>query len=82
MKRLEAKIETEIPCSYINAVRPDDVDIPQGMEISHICVNGAWHIYVLYIIKKPEDILTLKNTLDEIVRSLRIIEAILQRPFR
>jgi hypothetical protein len=34
---------------------------------------------VRYVVEKPEDLLTLKNTLDEIVRALQIIEATLKQ---
>jgi len=33
---------------------------------------------VKYVVEKPEDLLTLKNTLDEIVRALQLIEAALR----
>jgi hypothetical protein len=48
------------------------------MEIRHICAGGLWHIHVKYVVEKPEDLLTLKNTLDEIVRALQLIEAALR----
>ncbi|MEZ0319578.1 MAG: KEOPS complex subunit Pcc1 [Pyrobaculum sp.] len=74
MKKLEVEIEGDLPCEYINAVRPDDMDLPEGMEIRHVCEGGRWKIYVSYEIEQPEDVLTLKNTLDDIVRSLQLIE--------
>jgi|ADKH01.1.fsa_nt_gi hypothetical protein len=78
MKEVEAEIATPLDCGFIDAVRPDDVDIPRGMEIRHICAGGLWHIHVKYVVEKPEDLLTLKNTLDEIVRALQLIEAALR----
>jgi len=76
MKRLRSRIETPLPCEYIDAVRPDDVELPRGMEIRHLCVDGRWHIEVVYAVESPEDILTLKNTLDDVVRALRLVEKI------
>ncbi len=78
MKKVEAKIATPLDCGFIDAVRPDDVDIPRGMEIRHVCAGGRWHIHVKYVVEKPEDLLTLKNTLDEIVRALQLIETTLR----
>jgi len=40
MKEVEAEIATPLHCGFIDAVRPDDVDIPRGMEIRHICAGG------------------------------------------
>lgn len=74
MKKLRVELECGLPCEYINALRPDDVDLPEGMEISHVCEAGRWRIYITYRVERPEDLLTLKNTLDEVVRSLQLIE--------
>ncbi|WP_333638994.1 KEOPS complex subunit Pcc1 [Pyrobaculum aerophilum] len=74
MRELRSKIETPFDCKYINAVKPDDVDLPEGMEIVHQCVEGRWQIHITYKIKRPEDLLTLKNTIDEIIRALQVIE--------
>jgi len=79
MKEVESRIATPLDCGFINAVKPDDVDLPRGMEIRHICAEGRWHIHVRYVVEKPEDLLTLKNTLDEIVRALQLIEATLRQ---
>jgi len=78
MKKVEAKIATPLGCGFIDAVKPDDVDIPRGMEIRHMCAGGRWHIHVKYVVERPEDLLTLKNTLDEIVRALQLIETTLR----
>lgn len=74
MKRLVSSIETPLDCSFMYAVKPDDIDLPNGMEIAHECVAGRWRIRVSYVVERPDDILTLKNTLDDIVRALQIIE--------
>ena len=79
MKEVESRIATPLDCKFIDALRPDDVDLPNGMEIRHLCVGGRWHIQVRYMVEKPEDFLTLKNTLDEIVRALQIIETTLRQ---
>jgi len=76
MRRLRSRIETPLSCEYIDAVRPDDVELPRGMEIRHLCVDGRWHIEVVYAVESPEDILTLKNTLDDVVRALQLVEKI------
>jgi len=79
MKELKSEIATPISCEFIDALRPDDVDLPKGMEIIHLCVDGRWHIQVKYAVERPEDILTLKNTLDEIVRALQLVERVLRQ---
>lgn len=72
----EAVLETPMGCEYAGAVMPDDVDVPPGMEIRHLCVEGKWHVYISYFVERPEDFLTLKNTLDEIARALQLIERV------
>jgi hypothetical protein len=79
MKKVESRIATPLDCKFADALKPDDTDLPEGMEIQHLCVGGRWHIQVRYVVEKPEDLLTLKNTLDEIVRALQIIEATLKQ---
>lgn len=69
-------IETPFDCKYANAAMPDDVDLPPGMEIRHVCVDGRWRIEIEHEVKKPEDLLTLKNTLDELIRVFQIIEKV------
>lgn len=83
MKRVKITLDTSIDCSFSNAIKPDDVDLPDGMEIRHECLNNKWRISITYVLNTPKDIFTLRNTLDEIVRSLQIIEkAILRQPSR
>jgi hypothetical protein len=74
MKRLISSIETPLDCRLAYAVKPDDVGLPEGMEIAHECVGGRWRIRVSYVVHQPDDILTLKNTLDDIIRALQVIE--------
>jgi hypothetical protein len=74
MKKLVSSIETPLDCRLARALEPDDVDLPEGMEIVHECVEGRWRIRVSYVLHQPDDILTLKNTLDDIVRALQVIE--------
>jgi hypothetical protein len=74
MKKLVSSIETPLDCRLARALEPDDVGLPEGMEIVHECVGGRWRIRVSYVVNRPDDILTLKNTLDDIVRALQVIE--------
>ncbi|ABP51521.1 MULTISPECIES: KEOPS complex subunit Pcc1 [Pyrobaculum] len=79
MKRVKITLNTSIDCSFSNAVKPDDVDLPDGMEIRHECLDNKWHISITYVLDTPKDILTLRNTLDEIVRSLQVIDKVILR---
>lgn len=79
MKRVLCRLETPLDCRYADALRPDDVDLPRGMEIRHLCAGGRWAVEVAYVVEKPEDVLTLKNTLDEVVRALQLIERSIPR---
>ncbi len=74
MKKLRVEIATVVGCEFIDAARPDDVNLPEGMEINHLCIDRKWHIVVTYLINTYRDVYTLKNTLDEIMKSLRLVE--------
>jgi hypothetical protein len=74
MKKLKSRIATRLDCKFINAVKPDDVDVPSGVSIRHECVGGRWVVEVECQVGEPEDILTVKNTLDDIVRAIQVIE--------
>ncbi|MFN3804026.1 MAG: KEOPS complex subunit Pcc1 [Pyrobaculum sp.] len=74
---IESEIATPLDCIYIDAVRPDDIDLPEGMEIRHMCVEGRWRLAVSYTLRDWRDVLTLKNTLDELIRAFQIVEKVI-----
>ncbi|MEM0369876.1 MAG: KEOPS complex subunit Pcc1 [Pyrobaculum sp.] len=72
--KLEIKLETPLGCDYANAIMPDDVDLPVGLDIRYTCIDEKLTIYLSYSLESLGDLLTLKNTLDEVIRALQIIE--------
>ncbi|ABL87954.1 conserved hypothetical protein [Pyrobaculum islandicum DSM 4184] len=79
MKKLISRIETPLDCIFKDALSPDDIELPEDMEIHYVCTNDRLHILIYYTVENPEDILTLKNTIDDIVRALQLIEKSIPR---
>ncbi len=62
-------LNTDLPCEISIVLKPDDVDLPNDLRISHICRDGKYTA-----ILRGKRVLTVKNTLDDILRSLKTIE--------
>lgn len=65
--KIVVEVETDLPCGISLALAPDDVDAPEGLEIRHQCRDGRYIVTIVH-----DDVMTLKNTLDEILRSLKV----------
>ncbi|MEZ0248784.1 MAG: KEOPS complex subunit Pcc1 [Thermoproteus sp.] len=60
-----------MPCEVSRTLMPDDMDVPQSLYIRHICEDGR---YVLAV--GGSDLLKLKNTVDDIMRCLKVVETV------
>ncbi|MFB6490023.1 MAG: KEOPS complex subunit Pcc1 [Thermoproteus sp. AZ2] len=67
---MRVAIRAPLGCEAAAALRPDDVDLPEGMSIKHICSGGRYEAVIEY----EGDILTLKNTVDDVLRCLKIVD--------
>jgi hypothetical protein len=60
-------------------VNVDNINIPRGMEIKVESTDDDLIVIVSMNIEKPSDILTLKNTADEIIQQINLIEKTLNK---
>lgn len=60
-------------------VNVDNINIPSGMEIKVEPTDDDLIVIVSMNIEKPSDILTLKNTADEIIQQINLIEKTLNK---
>jgi hypothetical protein len=60
-------------------VNVDNINVPRGMEIKVEPTDDDLIVIVSMNIEKPSDILTLKNTADEIIQQINLIEKTLNK---
>lgn len=68
------RIRTSQPNNVAKIVNVDNINIPRGMEIKVEPTDDNLIVIVSMNIEKPSDILTLKNTADEILQQINLIE--------
>ena len=73
---IDVTIFTDLPCRAALSMIPDDVEIPAGLSIVHDCVDGRYRIRVSSQARSPRDVLTLKNTVNELLRLIKVIAAV------
>lgn len=73
------RIRTSQPNNVAKIVNVDNINIPSGMEIKVEPTDDDLIVIVSMNIEKPSDILTLKNTADEIIQQINLIEKTLNK---
>jgi len=73
------RIRTSQPNNVAKIVNVDNINIPRGMEIKVESTDDDLIVIVSMNIEKPSDILTLKNTADEIIQQINLIEKTLNK---
>ncbi|MFP3233453.1 MAG: KEOPS complex subunit Pcc1 [Sulfolobaceae archaeon] len=73
------RIRTSQPNNVAKIVNVDNINIPRGMEIKVEPTDEDLIVIVSMNIEKPSDILTLKNTADEIIQQINLIEKTLNK---
>ncbi|MEM0173335.1 MAG: KEOPS complex subunit Pcc1 [Sulfolobaceae archaeon] len=78
---MKAKIKINIkyknPEILYQSLLPDNIQIPKGLNIDMKYDNENLNIILEMIIKDPKDILTLRNTADEILTHVNSIIEVL-----
>ncbi len=70
------KIQYKKPEVIINSLNVDNIDLPKGMEIdSRVIGNDEVEIIIKMKIVNANDVLTLRNTADEILLHIKAIQA-------
>ena len=65
------RVETEKALALLEAVEPDNAQAPAWLRVSCSHVNGALECSVEMSCEDPQRILSLRNTLDDLLLSLR-----------
>lgn len=73
------RIRTSQPNNVAKIVNVDNINIPRGMEIEVEPTDDDLIVIVSMNIEKPSDILTLKNTADEIIQQINLVEKTLNK---
>ena len=73
------RIRTSQPTNVAKIVNVDNINIPRGMEIKVEPTDDDLIVIVSMNIEKPSDILTLKNTADEIIQQINLVEKTLNK---
>lgn len=73
------RIRTSQPNNVAKIVNVDNINVPRGMEIKVEPIDDDLIVIVSMNIEKPSDILTLKNTADEIIQQINLIEKTLNK---
>lgn len=73
------RIKTSQPNNVAKIVNVDNINIPRGMEIKVEPADDNLIVIVSMNIEKSIDILTLKNTADEILQQINLIEKTLNK---
>lgn len=76
---VRAVYETQFTKEIAESIRVDNINIPQGMEINVDSENNKLIVEVSMEIKEPKNLLTLRNTLDEIFRDIITLQRTLNR---
>ena len=79
--KVTLEIPTELPedCeAMMKSLMPDEKDLPRGLS-SRILCDGNRLIYELYYDVDSEELLSIYNTLDDLIRNVRIVSESLKQ---
>ena len=57
-----------------SAISPDNVDLPNGLELREVPTEGTNELTFLVAVERHTQILTLRNTVDEILETAEVVE--------
>lgn len=78
IQRIRLEISTENPSEILNAIQVDNVELPEGMTIKMKENEKGVEIIVEMRYTDPRSILTLRNTVDEILEHVEMLERVLK----
>ncbi|AGE70149.1 KEOPS complex subunit Pcc1 [Sulfolobus acidocaldarius] len=76
--KISVKISTEASKIIMKSLEVDNVDLPRDMQINLHSDKESLTLEVEMPIKDPRDVLTLRNTIDEILQHINAIEKTLK----
>lgn len=77
--KIKIVAETNYPKEIIESLKIDNVDVPDGMKISMNYDEKQIYIEISMEIKSARSMLTLRNTADEILEQIKMLEGLLQK---
>jgi hypothetical protein len=72
--RVSIKVESNNASVIAKSIEVDNIDLPMGMEIITRNEGSEIVVVVTMEIKNPSDIMTLRNTVDEILQHINTLE--------
>ncbi|MEM0122255.1 MAG: KEOPS complex subunit Pcc1 [Saccharolobus sp.] len=75
---LKIVLKCENPQIIIDSLKVDNVNLPKGMQIDNKVNNNILEILIKMNINQPNDILTIRNTADEILTHIKAIQSALE----
>lgn len=76
---LTIRVKTSQPENVAKVISVDNVNIPKGMSIKVSAGKDEVIIEIVMSITRASDILTVKNTADDILRQIDVIERTLNK---
>ncbi len=73
MVSIKIEVDYEKPEEITKSIEVDNVDVPEGMKISSREEINKVVILIEMDVKQPKDLMTIKNTADEIMRHVEAI---------
>jgi len=77
ISKIKIKYNTENSEEIYRSIKVDNIDLPDGMKINVNKGDNYIEIYIEMEIKSSKDILTLRNTADEILAHIEVIEKVI-----
>ncbi len=65
-------IRSEFAKTVLSAIEPDNVNLPQDMEIDCNASEDSLYCSVRILCKEVKDVLRLRNTIDDILSSIKL----------
>ncbi|MEM0091421.1 MAG: KEOPS complex subunit Pcc1 [Saccharolobus sp.] len=75
---LKIVLKCENPQIIIDSLKVDNANLPKGMQIDNKVNNNILEILIKMNINQPNDILTIRNTADEILTHIKAIQSALE----
>ncbi|MDT7875924.1 MAG: KEOPS complex subunit Pcc1 [Sulfolobaceae archaeon] len=72
--RVSIRVESNNASVIAKSIEVDNIDLPTGMEIVTRNEGSEIVVVVAMEIKNPSDIMTLRNTVDEILQHINTLE--------
>ncbi|MCI2413822.1 MAG: hypothetical protein MPF33_00995 [Candidatus Aramenus sp.] len=77
ISRIRIEYVSPNSAEIVKAILPDNVDLPRSMKISVKEGEGKVTVEIEMDVNTPKDVLTLRNTADEIISHMDLVEKVI-----